>query len=67
VDDRTFAIVVGMIIAVVLLLILDAVLVSFELPGGFWTFPSAIIGLLAAQSAYRTASDRRNGNGGNGK
>lgn len=48
-DDRTWYLAIGTLIAAVAVLIIDAALPGFVVPSGFWAVLSAILGFLTAR------------------
>lgn len=56
-DDRTFRLAAGALAASVFVMILDAVLGSFEVPREFFGVPSGVLIFLGTRSAIK-----RNGN-----
>lgn len=59
-DDRTWYLARGALLAAVAAVALDAVLGDFDVPSGFWVVLGGVLSFLAARSAIRS----RNGNNG---
>lgn len=53
-DDRTWYLAVGTLGAAVFVVMLDAVLASFETPAGFFPVLGAMLGFLGARSALKS-------------
>lgn len=53
-DDRTWYLAVGTLIAAVVVVLIDAAAVSFDVPSGFWTVLAAVLGFLGARSALKS-------------
>lgn len=56
-DDRTWFLAVGSLIAAVVAIMLDAALTNFNVPPGLWAFLSGMLGFLGARSAFRRKDD----------
>ena len=61
-DDRTWYLAVATLTVSTVVVMVDAFATSFDVPSGFWTVPTAIVGFLGARSMFKNG---KNG-GGNG-
>ncbi len=57
-DDRTWYLAITTLVVATAAILVDAPLVEFRVPTGFWTVLAAVLGFLGARAALG-----RNGNG----
>lgn len=58
-DDRTWYLAIGTLGASIFAVFLDAILASFNVPGGFWGVLSGVLALLAGRSVFKARQEER--------